>query len=180
MRLVFIYGPPASGKLTVATELASITGFRLFDNHVSIQFVRSIFEFGTKTFSRFTGKYRLEMIGEAAKEGVDVIFTFVYGKGEDDRFVNQIVKMVRSHGGQVCFVRLYCDRKELFRRVTASQRKSMGKLRTKKVLGDLFRRHELDQEIPLRKSLSIDTTNQSPRTVAKSIARHYRLPSLHD
>src|SRR5207249_6103945 len=50
MRLVFIYGPPASGKLTVATELAKLTGFKLFHNHVSIQFVQSIFEFGTKTF----------------------------------------------------------------------------------------------------------------------------------
>ena len=108
MKLVFIYGPPASGKLTVATELAKLTKFKLFDNHVSIQFVRSIFEFGTRTFSRLTGKYRLEMLEEAAKEGIDVIFTFVYGRGEDDRFVKSVVKMIRSHGGQVCFVRLYC------------------------------------------------------------------------
>src|SRR5712692_2863677 len=104
MRLVFIYGPPASGKLTVATELARLTGFKLFHNHVSIQFVQSIFEFGTKTFWRLAGKYRLEMIEAAAREGIDTIFTFVYGKGEDDRFVKHVVKMVRSHHGQVCFV----------------------------------------------------------------------------
>jgi len=41
---------PASGKLTVATELAKLTRFKLFHNHVSIQFVKSIFEFGTKPF----------------------------------------------------------------------------------------------------------------------------------
>src|SRR5712692_6817289 len=112
MKLVFIYGPPASGKLTVATELAKLTGFRLFDNHVSIQFVQSIFEFGTKTFWRLIGKYRLEMLEMAAKEGIDTIFTFVYSKGEeDDRFVKQVVQRARSHGGQVRFVRLYCDRK---------------------------------------------------------------------
>ena len=92
MRLVFIYGPPASGKLTVATELAKLTGFKLFHNHVSIQFVQSIFEFGTKTFRRLTGKYRLEMIEEAAREGIDTIFTFVYSKGEDDRFVKRVSK----------------------------------------------------------------------------------------
>jgi shikimate kinase len=177
MRLVFIYGPPASGKLTVAVELAKLTGFRLFHNHVSIQFVQSIFEFGTKTFWRLTGKYRLEMLDEAAKEGIDTIFTFVYSKGEDDRFVKNVLRRVRTHGGRVCFVRLYCDKEELIRRAKVSQRKKMGKVGTEKMLSDLFRKHNLDLEIPFRKSLSIDTTNQSPRNVAKSIARQYRLSS---
>ena len=117
------------------------------------------------------------MLEEVAKEGIDVIFTFVYGKGEDDGFVKHVVKMIRSHGGQVCFVRLYCERKELFRRVKASQRKRMGKVRTKKTLNDLLRSHDLDLEIPFRKSLNIDTTNHSPRTVAKSIVHQYRLSS---
>jgi len=177
MRLVFIYGPPASGKLTLATELSKLTGFKLFDNHVSIQFVQSIFEFGTEAFWRLAGKYRLEMLEEAAKEGIDVIFTFVYGKGEDDRFVKHVVKMIRSHGGQVCFVRLYCERKELVRRVRASRRRRMGKVSSEKILVDLFRIHYLDSEIPFHRSLSIDTTNRHPRNVAKAIARRYRLSS---
>src|SRR5713226_10409237 len=175
MKLVFIYGPPASGKLTVATELAKLTGFKLFHNHVSIQFVQSIFEFGTKAFSRLTGKYRLEMIEEAAKEGVDTIFTFVYSKGEDDKFVKRVLQKVRSNGGQACLVRLYCDRKELARRVKSSQRRSMGKVGTEKVLSELFRRYNLDLEIPFHRGLSIDTTHRTPRSAAKSIARHYRL-----
>jgi broad-specificity NMP kinase len=177
MRLIFIYGPPASGKLTVATELAKLTGFKLFHNHVSIQFVASIFVFGTKTFSRLTNKYRLEMIEEAAKEGIDTIFTFVYSKGEDDKFVKRILQKVRSNGGQVCLVRLYCDRKELARRVKSSQRMRMGKVGTVKTLSDLFRRYNLDLEIPFHRSLSIDTTNRTPRNVAKSIASRYRLSS---
>ena len=180
MRLVFIYGPPASGKLTVGTELAKLTGFKLFHNHVSIQFVQSIFEFGTKTFRRLTGKYRLEMIEEAAKEGIDLIFTFVYSKGEDDKFVRRVLQEVRSNGGQVCLVRLYCDRKELARRVKSRQRRRMGKIGTEKMLSDLFRRYNLDLEIPFHRSLSIDTTNRTPRNVAKSIASRYRLSSRGD
>ncbi len=175
MRLVFIYGSPASGKLTVATELAKLTGFKLFHNHVSIQFVQSIFEFGTKTFWRLTSKYRLEMIEEAAKEGIDTIFTFVYSKGEDDEFVKRVLQKVRSNGGRLSFVRLYCDRKELARRVKSSQRRRMGKIGTEKMLSDLFRKYNLDLEIPFNRSLSIDTTDRTPRSVAKSIARQYRL-----
>jgi len=177
MKLVFIYGPPASGKLTVGTELAKLTGFKLFHNHVSIQFVQSIFEFGTKTFWRLTDKYRMEMLEAAAKEGIDTIFTFVYSKDdEDDQFVKQVVQHVRSRGGQVLFVRLYCEREELVKRVKRSQRKRMGKVSTVKMLSDLFRKYDLNSEIPFRKSLSIDTTKRSPRNVAKLIARQYSLP----
>ena len=116
------------------------------------------------------------MIEEAAKEGVDTIFTFVYSKGEDDHFVRQVLRRVRVHNGQVCLVRLYCDRKELVKRVKAGQRRRTGKVATEKMLNDMFRRHNLDSEIPFRKSLSVDTTKQSPRNVARSIARRYKLP----
>src|SRR5207244_4992794 len=107
-----------SGKLTVGTELAKLTGFKLFHNHVSIQFVQSIFEFGTKTFWRLTDKYRMEMLEAAAKEGIDTIFTLVYSKDdEDDQFVKQVIKNVRSRGGQVLFVRLYRERYGCAKRV---------------------------------------------------------------
>ncbi|OLD13615.1 MAG: hypothetical protein AUI93_00635 [Crenarchaeota archaeon 13_1_40CM_3_52_10] len=175
MKLVFIYGPPASGKLTVATELAKLTGFKLFHNHVSIQFVQSIFEFGTKTFWRLTSKYRLEMLEEAAREGVDTIFTFVYSKSEDDKFVKRVIQKIRSHGGHVCLVRLHCEREELVRRVKAAQRRRTGKVSTAKMLNDLFQRYDLNQEIPFHKSLSIDTTRQAPRNAARSIARQHNL-----
>lgn len=177
MRLVFIYGPPASGKLTVAIELAKLTGFKLFHNHVSIQFVQSIFEFGTGPFWRLINKYRLEMIVEATKAGIDTIFTFVYSKGGDDKFVKRVVQKVRTHGGQVYFVRLHCERGELVRRVKAGQRRKMGKVATKKILNDLFQKYSLDSEIPFQDSLTIDTTNRTPTSAAKSIARRYRLSS---
>jgi len=47
MRLVFIYGPPAVGKFTVARELAKRTGYRNFHNRVSIDFATQIFDFET-------------------------------------------------------------------------------------------------------------------------------------
>ena len=47
MKLVIIQGPPAAGKLTVATELAAPTSFKLFHNHASIDCVKPVFEFAT-------------------------------------------------------------------------------------------------------------------------------------
>ncbi len=175
MKLVFIYGPPAVGKLTVARELAKITGFKLFHNHVSIRFVQSIFEFGTKTFWRLTDKFRLEMLEEASKEKVDTIFTFVYGKGTDDDFVRNAIHRIRLHGGRVCFVRLYCEERELAKRVKAEDRRRLGKISTKSKLRGVLEKYDLASEVPFQSSLSIDTTDQSPKKVAELIVRHYKL-----
>jgi hypothetical protein len=178
MRLVFIYGPPASGKLTIARELTKLTGFKLFHNHVSIQFVTSLFDFGSKTFNRLTDKYRREMLEEASRGGVDTIFTFVYGKPVDDEFVRDVVSRVKRHGGKVFFVRLFCPRKELARRVAKPERRALGKLTEKKILDDLYRVHDLDSEVPLQSSLNIDTGKNSPRKAARMIVQHYKLQPL--
>jgi hypothetical protein len=45
MRLVFIYGLPATGKLTVARELAAMTVFRLFHNHLAVDLLLLVFDF---------------------------------------------------------------------------------------------------------------------------------------
>ena len=37
MKLVFIYGLPGVGKLTVAKELSIITGYKLFHNQCSLK-----------------------------------------------------------------------------------------------------------------------------------------------
>jgi hypothetical protein len=170
-----MYGPPAVGKLTIARELARLTGFKLYHNHVSVDFVKSVFEFGTPTFWRLVDKFRREILEETAKEGVDTIFTFVYGKGVDDEFVKDVVRRVESHGGQVCFVRLYCDRDALLERVGNKSRKKLGKLTTKSGLVRMFKRFEMTAEVPIGKSLSLDTGSSPPRVTAKAIASHYNL-----
>ena len=81
MKLLIIYGAPAAGKLTIATEVARRTGFKLFHNHVSIDCVKPVFDFGTKPFLAMIETIRFAMIAEAAREGVDLIQPFVYAAG---------------------------------------------------------------------------------------------------
>ena len=52
MILVFLYGPVASGKLTIARELAARTGFALFHNHLVVDAVMAVFPFGSESFVR--------------------------------------------------------------------------------------------------------------------------------
>ena len=48
--LVYLYGPPAAGKLTIAELLAQFTGFRLFHNHLSVNAISSVFPIGTEPY----------------------------------------------------------------------------------------------------------------------------------
>ena len=53
--LVYLDGPPAAGKLTVATALAERTGYRLFHNHLTVDALAPVFGFGTPAFERLLG-----------------------------------------------------------------------------------------------------------------------------
>lgn len=175
LKLILIYGPPAVGKLTVAEELANQSGFKVFHNHVSIEFVKSLFEFGTPVFWKLVDRYRKEMLEEAAKENVNTIFTFVYGKGSDDKFIKDIIRRVESHRGKVCFVRLYCEPSVLMKRIVDISRKKYAKLNTKSGLYKLLKSHDIMSEISFVKSLSIDTSKASPKEAVRKIIEYYKL-----
>lgn len=169
MKLVLIYGPPAAGKLTVATSLAAATGLRLFHNHLTVDCVGAVFDFGTAPFRRLVDRIRLDIIEEAARENIDgLIFTFVYASPQDDRFIEEVSSIVERRGGEVFLVQLYCDATALEERVVAESRKKFGKIGTVQALKDLIERYELFSTVPGRASLSIDTTHLP---VAEAVSR---------
>ncbi len=76
MRLVFLYGPPAAGKLTLGSELAAFTGYRLFHNHLTVNLAREIFDFGSEPFQRLVDQLRLRVFAAAAQSDLPgLIFT---------------------------------------------------------------------------------------------------------
>ncbi len=153
MNLIFIYGPPGVGKFTVATELAALTGYKLFHNHQSIDAVRPVFTFGEEPFARLLMQIRLLVLEEAAREGVDVIFTFVYASAVDDQIVADLCEVVERHGGHIRFVQLTCARDVLDQRVQAQGRAAMGKLTDIERVRDYHAMYELFSPIAGRDSL---------------------------
>jgi shikimate kinase len=76
MKFVLIFGPHAVGKMKVGQELAKITDLKLFHNHMTIELVTPIFDFGTKEGQRLVNLFRQESFEAVAKSDLDgLIFT---------------------------------------------------------------------------------------------------------
>ncbi len=181
MKLIIIYGPPAVGKLTVAKELAKITGYKLFHNHLTVDLAYSLFPSGTKGYSDLVEKIRLDVIEIAAKIKIKgMIFTFVYGVETlggrtDDLFVRKIIRRVEKNKGKVFFVKLSCNEEELHKRLKYPSRKEFKKLNDAKILNSIRKKFDIDSVIPFVENQVIDSTSLSAKKVARMIKEHYKI-----
>src|SRR5688572_19082412 len=99
MILVFLYGPPGAGKLTVGRELEALTGYRLFHNHLTVDLVSAVFDFGTEPFVGLREHIWLSVFREAARRGVSLVFTFAPEQTVRERFIPEAIEAVESAGG---------------------------------------------------------------------------------
>jgi chloramphenicol 3-O-phosphotransferase len=175
MKLVFIYGPPAVGKLTVATELGRITSMAVFDNHLSIDCVLPVFGYGTESLKKLVEQIRVAVIEDAAREGVDVIFTFVYQHPQGAAYVERILSVVEVHAGAICLVQLTCSKEAQEDRVEQPDRGRRQKISSVAAIRAWNEQSEMFAPIPVRESLRIDTTHMAPTDVAGKIAQHFGL-----
>ena len=99
MKLIFIYGPPAVGKLTIAKVLAERIDFKLFHNHLSYDLGREIFSFTDTRLWSLVEKLRIDVIAFAAKQEdiKGMIFTFCYTPSEAE-FTKNVVDTIKRAG----------------------------------------------------------------------------------
>ena len=112
MHLVLVFGPPAVGKMTVGHELAKLTGYKLFHNHMTVEPVLDIFPFGSPPFSRLVNEFRRRMVEEAVLADLrGLIFTLVWGLElpTDRELVSSYIDIVEGAGGRFSFVELFAD-----------------------------------------------------------------------
>ncbi|MGB9242841.1 MAG: hypothetical protein WCC03_05765 [Candidatus Acidiferrales bacterium] len=106
MRIIFIYGQPASGKLTIARELADRTGIALFHNHLVVDALEAVFPFGSEAFVRLREQFWLAVFADAAQADRSLIFTFAPEPTVARDFAERVRTLVQSAGGEVMFVAL--------------------------------------------------------------------------
>ncbi len=167
MKLIFLHGLPGVGKLTVARELAELTGFRVFHNHLAVDLVESVFEFGTPPFVELREKVWLEVFSRAAAANLDgLIFTFAFDRSVRRSFIENTREVIESSGGEVLFVELRCSTEELERRIEHPSRHRFGKLSSVEQFRELKEAGAfVDPGIPAER-LVVDTTELSASDAA--------------
>ncbi|MGK6311354.1 AAA family ATPase [Variovorax sp. DT-64] len=170
MKLIFIYGPPASGKLTVARELARITGLPVFHNHLIVDAVAAVFPFGSDQFVRLREQMWLSVMREAAATGRSLIFTFAPEPTVTGGFPERVLDLVQAAGGATMFVQLRVPIAEQEKRLTAASRAEFGKLQSLEILRSLRDQFELSERAMPTPQLIVDTSMVEPSTAARNIA----------
>ncbi|HWA62751.1 MAG TPA: shikimate kinase [Caulobacteraceae bacterium] len=169
MQLVFLHGPAAVGKLTVARALAARTGLALFHNHLVVDAAHALFEFGSPPFVRVREAMWGMAFDEAARAGRSLVFTFAPENTVRPRFVGDTVATVERHGGRVRFVALTCPVEVQEMRVGDPSRAAFGKLRSLETLRRL-RADGAQAFPPIASEVTIDTSLHTPEESAALIA----------
>jgi adenylylsulfate kinase-like enzyme len=169
MKLIFLHGPPAAGKFTIAKELEILIGCGVFHNHLTIDTAKPFFEFGTENFWELAREIRFACLKAGAKycAGV-VVYTSCYSHPTDLKQFEEIEQIITDSGSELFPVFLKCSLVELERRVADPLRVSMGKVRSIKGLHEV-----LDQwnfvAVPRENCVTISNDDKSPLQCAKEI-----------
>jgi hypothetical protein len=172
LKLIFIYGQPATGKLTVARELSAMTGLKLFHNHLAVDLLLSVFEFGSAPFVDLREQIWLSVFAHACRgDLLGLIFTFAPEPTVRPGFVDRVIDTVVGSGGEVVFVELTCSIAELKQRIDSPSRQEFGKLSSLPLFEQLISAGTFDTSHMPKPRLSIDTSLCQPHDAAAQIAQ---------
>jgi len=187
--LVVIFGAPASGKAAIGHELAKITGYRFFHNHLTADPAAALFGWGTERFSKMVDAMRNLLFREASSdpEISGVIFTFVWGLDlpEDKTLMENTANIFTAGGGHVYFVELTATLETRiaregtpFRVQLKPSQRDVEAARARQLVIDAKYRMNTNGSWPLQyPHIVLDTETMSPESAAKEIAQAFNLGS---
>jgi hypothetical protein len=169
MKLLFLHGPPAAGKYTIARAVADATGLPLFHNHLVVDAVAAVFPFGSPGFVTLRERFWLDVTRAAVAEDRSLIFTFQPESSVSPGFAEQVAGIVAAGGGETIFVQLRLDLAGQRARIANNDRGRFGKLRDIALLEQLHADFAGCEAAMPPSALSISTATTAPADAAARI-----------
>ena len=183
MKLLFLIGDAAVGKMTVGQELMKLTGLRLFHNHMMIEPVIEIF--GAYN-APVTLQLREVIFHEFAKsDNKGMIFTYLWAfdMQSDWDYVAHVADIFREQGAEIYYAELIAPQEVRLQRNETENRlkhkaskRDLESSRARLLRDDeKFRCVSLPGELPFENYIRIDNTNLTPEETAAMIQRQFKL-----
>lgn len=183
MKLVFIIGDAAVGKMTVGQELMKITDLRLFHNHMTIEPVIEIFgNYDSKTILELRDVIFRNF---AASNNYGMIFTFMmnFDQPSEWEYLEHVKGIFEPYGTQFYYVELIAPQDiRLKRNVSENRLKNKPSKRDIEISNRRLINDDKDQrcasyegEITFANYLRIDNSDKSPEEVAELIKETFDL-----
>ncbi len=182
MKLVFLIGSGAVGKMTVGQELQKITDLKLFHNHMTIEPVIEIFG----SYDRKTVNELREVVFRnfAASGNYGLIFTYMWAfdHPEDWNYVEHVREIFRPYGTEFYYVELIAPQS-----IRLARNRTENRIRNKPSKADVARSNErllreeqfrlvsFEGEIPFENYLRIDNSDLSAAETARLIQETFGL-----
>jgi hypothetical protein len=191
MDLLVVFGPPAVGKMTVGAEVARLTGYRLFHNHMTVEPILELFDFGSPPFMTLVSEIRTRVIEEAAASDLrGLILTLVWDVDDagDRAEVERYTGIVEARGGVVRFVELLAPLAVRLQRNVTPERLDVKRSKRDTAASEGWVRsaeqdwvmntrdtQELSALVGGRACVRIDNADLAPETVAKQVVEAFGL-----
>lgn len=183
MKLVFIIGDAAVGKMTVGQELMIITDLRLFHNHMTIEAVIEV-------FGRYDGKAISELRdvffrNYAASGNYGMIFTYMmdFDLPSEWEYLEHVKGIFGPYGTTFYYVELIAPQEiRLRRNVSENRLKHKASKRDQEISNQRLINDDLNHrcvsyegEIPFDNYLRVDNSDKEPDEVARLIKNTFDL-----
>ena len=171
MRLIFLYGLPATGKHTAAQHLATLTGYKLFHNHLAVDLLLSVFDFGSRPFVELREQIWLSVFEQAAATDLPgLIFTFAPECTVRHTFIPATLDILARNNATADFIELTCPLPELHQRLDNPSRQRFQKLTSTTLFDQLHADGVFDATHMPTPRLTVDTSLHTPEVSAAAIA----------
>ena len=183
MKLLFLFGDAAVGKMTVGQELMKLTGLRLFHNHMTIEPVIEVFgTYHAKAINRLREVY-FEEFSKTDNYGMIFTFMWAFDQKDDWDYVEHVKDIFKPYGTEFYYAELVAPQEiRLQRNGTENRLKYKASKRdieasNNRLINDdiRYRCVSLDGEISFKNYIKIDNSNLSPEEAAMMIRERFDL-----